>query len=202
MPEEAAVRQADLQTSTSSATAPTVERPRPEHDPLIEADRCALAITDEASPFALRSTRNHPRTAVHRRCQSQAVKSCRDEGAGVRSIDGPAGPLPEICQKLLVHRDLTRCSGVPGARHRPRPDFSDAGLASCAGLNGLWLPLLRVRRVVLLRGPIGGSLARTAKLRQRTCRDVRVRWKRLDSDTARRIRWRTSDFAAASRERG
>jgi hypothetical protein len=25
-------------------------------------------ITDEASPFALRSTRNHPRRAVHRRC--------------------------------------------------------------------------------------------------------------------------------------
>ena len=27
------------------------------------------AITDEASPFALRSTRNHPRTAMHLRCR-------------------------------------------------------------------------------------------------------------------------------------
>jgi hypothetical protein len=28
----------------------------------------ALAITDEASPFALRSTRNHPRRARHHGC--------------------------------------------------------------------------------------------------------------------------------------
>jgi hypothetical protein len=32
------------------------------------ADAQALAITDEASPFALRSTRNHPRRAMHQRC--------------------------------------------------------------------------------------------------------------------------------------
>jgi len=56
------------------------------------------AITDEASPFALRSTRNRPRTALHLRCQS-AVK-----GSGrwlrVHAMDCRPGSLPEICQKL------------------------------------------------------------------------------------------------------
>ena len=36
-------------------------------------------------------------------------------------------------RKLLVHRDLTRCSGVPGARHRPRPQrLQILALAPCA----------------------------------------------------------------------
>jgi hypothetical protein len=38
-----------------------------------------LAITDEASPLALRSTRNRLRAAMHRSAQSQAVKSRRDD---------------------------------------------------------------------------------------------------------------------------
>ena len=41
-----------------------------------QASPAALAITDEASPFALRSTRNRPRRAVHQGC--------------VRSRPGPA----------------------------------------------------------------------------------------------------------------
>ena len=46
-------------------------------------------------------------------------------------------------RRLLVHRDLTRCSGVPGARHRPRPrPLQGLLLAPCAGLNGPWLPRL------------------------------------------------------------
>ena len=37
---------------------------------------------------------------MHRRCQSQVVKSCRDGGAGVRERRSRGGPSPEICQKL------------------------------------------------------------------------------------------------------
>jgi hypothetical protein len=41
--------------------------PLPRNQPLLPL--ALLAITDEASPLALRSTRNRPRTAVHQRCQ-------------------------------------------------------------------------------------------------------------------------------------
>jgi hypothetical protein len=51
-------------------------------------------ITDEASPFALRSTRNHPRRAVHRRCW---LGRLRAGDAELRIPDPPA-----ICQQLSL----------------------------------------------------------------------------------------------------
>jgi hypothetical protein len=73
-----------------------------------------LAITDKASPFALRSTRNRLRTAVHRRCQSQVVEGCRDDGAGVRARDDhagvPARDLPETALHVTSRRLKNRPS--------------------------------------------------------------------------------------------
>jgi hypothetical protein len=78
MHEEAAVRHAGLRRHKHNT--PTVERPRRGRDTLTEgrtslcspalrlSRRCTPAITDEASPFALRSTGNRLSTAVHRGC--------------------------------------------------------------------------------------------------------------------------------------
>ena len=66
------------------------------------------AITDVASPLVLRSTRSRLRTAMHRRCQSVVVEGCRDDGAGVRSIDGPAGALARDLPETALHVTL-RC---------------------------------------------------------------------------------------------
>jgi hypothetical protein len=58
-----------------------------------------LAITDEASPLALRSTRNRLRTALHLRYQS--VVSRGPGRSRRRPCHGrPCRSLPEICQKL------------------------------------------------------------------------------------------------------
>ena len=74
------------------------------------------AITDVASPLVLRSTRSRLRTAMHRRCQSVVVEGCRDDGAGVRSIDGPAGALardlPETALREASHCPTTRLSAA------------------------------------------------------------------------------------------
>jgi hypothetical protein len=75
------------------------------------------AITDDASPFALPSTRNHPRAAVHLRCLS-AVGRALDDGAG--SMHGlPYRPLPEICQKLRYTQP--RAAPRPNRRQRLSP---------------------------------------------------------------------------------
>jgi hypothetical protein len=56
-----------------------------------QASTAALAITGEASPFALRSTRNHTRTAMHRRCcpscpvDDDAERSCQQSASNQAS---------------------------------------------------------------------------------------------------------------------
>ena len=43
----------------------------------------------------------------------------------------------------MLHRDLIRCSGVPGARHRPRPRLlQNLDLASYAVSGDVVVPLL------------------------------------------------------------
>src|SRR5215218_1087326 len=46
------------------------------------------AITDEASPFALRSTRNRPRTAMHQWCVAGANEGGKGSGRVVADILG------------------------------------------------------------------------------------------------------------------
>jgi hypothetical protein len=76
---------------------------------------CALVITDEASPLALRSTRNRPRTAMHRRCSGcsrglprrwrmcwwgrrlhtdPCQRFARNRAPPIDGKDGVAGPIP------------------------------------------------------------------------------------------------------------
>jgi hypothetical protein len=68
-----------------------------------QAWTAALAITDEASPLALRSIRNRLSTAMHRRCQSLGVEACRDGGAGVRAMDYHAGILARDLPETALH---------------------------------------------------------------------------------------------------
>jgi hypothetical protein len=54
---------------------------------------------------------------MHRRCQSQVVKSCRDGGAGVRERRSRGGPLardlPETALRAASHCPTTRPSTAP-----------------------------------------------------------------------------------------
>src|SRR5215216_4353299 len=58
-----------------------------------QASTATLAITVEASPFALLSTRNRPRTALHRRC------ACPREADRAMTLRCPCPELPAICQQ-------------------------------------------------------------------------------------------------------
>src|SRR5215204_2635338 len=61
-----------------------------------QASIAALAITDEASPFALRSTRNHPRRAMHQGCVAGANDGGRQRQSGGRhrqTLGRPGGVL-------------------------------------------------------------------------------------------------------------
>jgi hypothetical protein len=77
----------------------------------------ALAITDEASPFALCSTRNRSRTAMHRRGPVAGGQELRDDGAGVRAKDDHAGvlarDLPETALHVTSRRLTTRSLAAP-----------------------------------------------------------------------------------------
>jgi hypothetical protein len=71
-------------------------------------------MTDEASPFALRSTRNRPRTALHRR------RTCPSRGRpgedAKASVHVRLQAVPEICQKLRYttsRRHTTQPSAAP-----------------------------------------------------------------------------------------
>ena len=111
MHEEVVVRHAGLQPLQRNAphckppaapTRPLIEG-RPRLPQLVPIQPSARDITDEASPLALRSTRNRPRTAMHRRCLSLVVEGCRDDGAGVRAIDDHAGILARELPETAPH---------------------------------------------------------------------------------------------------
>ena len=74
----------------------------------------ALVITDEASPFALRSTRNHPRRALHPSCQSLLVQRTQDDGAEAFASEtirqGLARYLPETTQRVASRRPTANLS--------------------------------------------------------------------------------------------
>jgi hypothetical protein len=80
-----------------------------------QAWTAALAITDEASPLALRSIRNRLRTAMHRRCQSLVVEACRDGGAGVRAMDYHAGILARDLPETALHATSRSRTTPPSA---------------------------------------------------------------------------------------
>ena len=104
--------------SRSNATAPRVRKfltplqghSRPSHFPraaltlprlqATPTTAYPLAITDEASPFALRSTRNRQRTAMHRRCPHSGRgllgRWCRCSCQG-RSQSGPCQRFARNC---------------------------------------------------------------------------------------------------------
>ena len=70
-----------------------------------------LAITDEASPFALRSTRNRPRTAMHHGCDLLPREARSLLVMPRRSCGRTACPLSAICQHASL---ATPCA--PGRR--------------------------------------------------------------------------------------
>ena len=75
------------------------------------------AVPDGSLPGALRSTRNHPRKAMHRRCQSPAGEGYWDDGASVRAIHDRTGTLardlPETALHATSRRPTTRPSAAP-----------------------------------------------------------------------------------------
>src|SRR5512133_1267180 len=77
----------------------------------------AHAITDEASPFALRSTRIVREQQCTGGAQSHVVKSCRDDGVGVSAINDHARPLardlPETALHATSRRHTTQPSTAP-----------------------------------------------------------------------------------------
>ena len=74
--------------ATSEAAAPLILTPG--CSPAIASTTSTLAITDEASPFALRSTRNRPRTAVRR----GAARPRRSDQAAAGETLSRAGRRP------------------------------------------------------------------------------------------------------------
>ena len=63
-----------------------------------------LAITDEASPLVLRSTRNRPRTALHRGgVDSSWLRAAGDDAASLRARD-----LPETALRATSPRPTTQ----------------------------------------------------------------------------------------------
>jgi hypothetical protein len=78
-----------------------------------------LAITDEASPFALRSTRNHPRTALHQRCQlllaEGKLERCH-RGVMACHRTGRARNLPETTPHVTSRRPTAQPSAAPLTR--------------------------------------------------------------------------------------
>src|SRR4029450_10222977 len=65
--------------------------------------------------------------------------------------------------------------GFRGRVTAPGPDFSDAGSRVLREPQRAMAPSAQGWAVGPAARPIGGALAGTAKLRQRTCRDVRAR---------------------------
>src|SRR5215211_1178184 len=95
-----------------------------------QAWTAALAITDEASPLALRSIRNRLSTAMHRRCQSLGVEACGTVARVFVPWTTTQGSLPEICQKLPYTQPH-----VP-ARRRLQQHGSSWGLRGDVRLRG------------------------------------------------------------------
>jgi hypothetical protein len=75
--------------------------------PPLAAPHRRLAVTDEGSPHALRSTRNRPRTALHLRCQL-VMNTARDDRVVVHAMDDRAGP----CQRF-ARNCATRTLALP-----------------------------------------------------------------------------------------
>jgi hypothetical protein len=111
------------------STIPTCATYNPAHSTPL-SNRSSIAITDEASPFALRSTRNRPRTAMRRGAAScRAVlcgcPRCGGDGRGGRCrhrravMDGRAPPT----------RQPERGWASPAAGGRGRRGCPDAGHA-------------------------------------------------------------------------
>ena len=111
----AATSFADCSLSSNPACAIPVPTVTPCAQPWISPTK-ALAITDEASPFALRSTRNHPRTAVRR----GAARPRRSDQAAAGETLSRAGRRPHrrACMgcrapQAPVHKNTV---GRPSAR--------------------------------------------------------------------------------------
>jgi hypothetical protein len=77
--------------------------------------RQALAITDEASPLALRSTCNRPRTALHRgaRCLWLGSGTMAPVSMPWTAVQALARDLPETTLRVASRRPTTQPSAAP-----------------------------------------------------------------------------------------
>jgi hypothetical protein len=153
MHEEVVIRHAasnQLQRNASHCKPPAAPKRPPDRRQTAPAPACAypalrLAITDEASPFALRSTRNRPRTAVHRllvptlrnataqapRGAFKAPRAHRRGGMGVYSGAYHASSSSDRIVWFLANLWQTAIGSAPGTRQARR--HTPPGLLVCGG---------------------------------------------------------------------
>jgi hypothetical protein len=88
----------------------------------------STAITDEASPFALRSTRNRLRRAMRRGAPSTVVSPCR---CLVTAVVRPSRQCPSVCSAELSYCGSTRwrlTGGACGERPSGRASLRRPGM--------------------------------------------------------------------------
>jgi len=130
MHEEVVIRHAasnQLQRNAPHCKPPAAPKRPPDRSQTAPAPACAypalrLAITDEASPLALRSTRNRPRTAVRR----GAARPRRSDQAAAGETLSRAGRRPH-------RRACMGCRAPAGAVHKNavgRPSARSLGVAA------------------------------------------------------------------------
>jgi hypothetical protein len=110
-----------------------------------------LAITDEASPFALRSTRNRPRTALHPGCDLLCDRPAATGEVEAFDVRSPTSSLSAICQHTS---HTTPCA--TGRSHDPSVQMSWGDVVRSMVLaSSVWGPhSLHTAEIAILAGEV------------------------------------------------